>query len=146
MKKYFYLFALLLLSATVFTSCSDESKSDDLVGQWRGVSYHSIETYEDETYEDEGSMEDELLLFKSNGNFEYYEEDDGDWEFDGMGTYTYKDGKLKLKYDGEGDEYIETYNVKSLTSDRLVLEYKETDSNYSGKITFTFRKVNIDLD
>ena len=143
MKKYFYLFALLLLSATVFTSCSDESKSDDLVGQWRGVSCHVIYTFDGETYEEEYNMDDILFLFKSNGNLELYYEEYGNWEFDGMATYTYKDGKIKLKIDGEGEEVIViTLNVKSLTTDKLVFEGNDSGDSY----TYTFPKVNIDLD
>lgn len=41
MKKLFYLFAMALLTATAFTSCSDDDdkgSSNDLIGKWQSVS------------------------------------------------------------------------------------------------------------
>lgn len=131
---------MLLFSATILTSCAEEG-ADDLVGQWRGVSV--VYEYLDDDYEYEYNINDELFVFKSNGRFQSYYKVSGEWEFDEMGTYTYKNKKLTFLFDEDEDD-PETFVVKSLTSDKLILQYTDEYDDY--RETITLRKVNIDLD
>lgn len=145
MKKYFYLFAMMLLTATAFTSCSDDDSTEDLIGQWRGVSYHEVHKSYDGDIEDEweGSIESNLVVFKEGGTVEFYDKYSGNWNFEEMATYKYKDGKLTITWD---DEDYDVMNVVTLTSDQLVLSEEDPSDDYTCIYTETYRKVDLDLE
>ena len=145
MKKYFYLFAMMLLTATAFTSCSDEGSTEDLIGQWRGVSYHEVLVSYDGDIEDEweGDNKNELVVFKEGGTVEFYYKYSSGWDFEGFATYKYKDNKITITWD---DDDYDVYKVATLTSDQLVLKEEDREDDYTCIYTETYRKVNIDLE
>lgn len=150
MKKYFYLFAMLLLTATVFTSCSDEDDkgdSKDLIGKWQSVSESGWEKENGEIY-DEWSYDYEHCVyeFTADGDFLIYYYSGGNWVLDQEGEYKYKNGKIIGYFDGDA----ESAEVKTLTSNTLVIAKRETEKyegdTYEYYDELTFKKAdNIDL-
>lgn len=149
MKKYFYLFAMVLLSATVFTSCSDdeEGSTKDLIGKWQSVSEEGWEKENGKIYDEWSYDYDRCVYeFTADGDFLIYFYSGGRWVLDQEGEYKYKNGKIIGYFDGE----TESAEVKTLTSNTLVLAKRETEKyegdTYEYYDELTFKKAdNIDL-
>ena len=155
-NKFYYLSLLLCTLALGFTSCEKEEEEDDfdasdLYGYWEPVSA-TMKMYVNGqfVYEEEGEPFDEDFLgirFDENG--EVYGRGvvyDGDipgevgWMYGG--TYTYKNGKLRIYNEEEGETIV--YDVATLTSSKLVLEmtdsYSEDGQKYKAVFQLTLRK------
>lgn len=159
MKRILYLFGVMLLTATVFTSCSDddsdEGGNNSLVGQWRGISTRGwVKSngviIEEWTSEDVGFESDFIYAFTEDGEMRFYECDEsGEWTWEGSTNYKYKDGKIFVVGDEDTGEVL-AWEVKELTATTLILaqEYVE---DYDGEECefydeLTLKKVNeIDL-
>ena len=132
MKKV--LFALLMISATamVFTSCKKDKDDDNggsIVGTWKltkGVEYYLVDgKLQGEKQEDDLSDENFVITFTSNGK--YTTKQDGSVEDEG--TYSYSDGKLTIKYDGDTDV------VKvAVSGNTLIFKYEDDDSTDDNTI------------
>lgn len=151
MKKYFYLFAMMLLTATAFTSCSDDDEneinSDDLIGIWQGVTSDGWNKKDGKIYDEweNEPIEDDLIVVTPNDEFMQYEYNQRYkyWECIGSGEYTLKNKKIYVEVDGES---VHLGTVKKLTSNTLVLEvgekYKDNGVTYEYKEIATFRRAD----
>lgn len=153
-NKFFYLSLLLCTLALGFTSCDkeeeDEFDTSDLYGYWQAVSqemqgYVNGELVEEDYYEDD--EEGWGIRFVKDGDFYYWEEDNyGGIETEYGGTYSYKDGKLKV-YDVEEDDYS-SCTVETLTSKKLVLKltesWTEDGDEYKYVARSTYKKVDVE--
>ncbi len=144
MKKLFYLFGVMLLSATVFTSCSDDDEggsSKDLVGIWQSVHVEGWEKINGEIDDEwSESYDDGIYVFTEDGEIYLYEYYSGRWNLEDHGEYRYKNGKIIIN-GGEGG-----CDVKKLTSTTLILSvyFKE---KYDGDVyedyeEITFRRAD----
>ena len=143
MKKLFYLFGVMLLTATVFTSCSEDEvgSAKDLIGQWQSVSGESWEKVNGKIVEESsGSYDDMLYVFTEDGEISMYEYYSGRWNLEDRGEYVYKNGKIIIN-NGEGGA-----DVKKLTSNTLILavhlEEEYEGDRYEGYSEMTFRKAD----
>ena len=149
MKKYFYLCAIMLLSATVFTSCSDDDENEvgfpnDLIGTWQLVSHEGWEKCNGEIkYQWSEDADDLAYVFTEDGEVRFYEYYSGKWNLEERGEYIYKNGKIIINV----EEVV--YDVKELTSSTLVLVgtdmWVEREEIWEGYYEDTFCKVD-DLD
>lgn len=143
MKKLFYLFGVMLLTATVFTSCSDDEvgNAKDLIGKWQSVSGEGWEKVNGKIVdESSGSYDDMLYMFTEDGEISMYEYYSGRWNLEERGEYVFKNGKIIIN-NGEGGA-----DVKKLTSNTLILavhleEVYEGD-RYESYSEMTFRKAD----
>lgn len=154
-NKFYYLGLLLCTLALGFTSCEKEDENDfdvsDLYGYWETVSA-TMKMYVNGQfiYEEEGEyLDDDFLGIRFDKNGEFYGKGriyDGDipgeigWMYGG--TYTYKNGKLRIYNEEEGETIV--YDVATLTSSKLVLEmtdsYSEDGQKYKAVFQLTLRK------
>lgn len=153
-KNKFYYFAFLFCTLTLgLTSCEKEDddnggKSSDLIGYWLPVS-EEWELYIDGELYDQGSEdysdEDEGIRFDKDGDF-YWWEAEANIETEYGGTYSYKNGKLKIHEEYDDETWI--YTVKTLTSQKMVWEMTESGTEegiqYKAVARITLRKVNVD--
>ena len=152
-NKFYYLSLLLCTLALGFTSCEKEDEDDfdvsDLYGDWLAVSAEYQEYLNGELLEEDywdESDDDEVWGVRFTKDEEWYnwEEYDGSYSFEYGGTFSCKNGKLKV-YSEEDGSY--TYTIKTLTSTKLVLTasetYTEDGDKYKYVETQTFEKANI---
>lgn len=127
--KSVWLTGMLMLLSLGLVSCSDDDNggigsTSDLIGTWEQVSeiYQLTEDgkiIESESGSKEYNGDSYRLTFREDGTVrgEEYDDDYGEYYFDGESRWSYEDGKLTL--DGV------TMTVKKLTSSKLVLEDTE---------------------
>ena len=150
MKKinFLWLMGILMVLPVSFVSCSDDDEgvgsASDLVGTWEmtlNVWYEKKngEIVDEGTY-DEGGLR---IIFKEDGTYMSSEEDDGNWDLEERGSWSYKNGKLTAT-----DEYgeSETVTLKELTSSKLVWEeyekYTEGGDVYEYYDMYEYHKIS----
>lgn len=118
-----------------FSSCSDDDEeisSSNLIGTWQytGGKFWEIIDGEKETWEEDGDDDEWIMTFKEDGTM---------IEWDGFSneTYEWKLNGNKLILDGD------EFTVKTLTSNKLVLEIHEKDSDGDEFLDqYSFKKIN----
>ena len=143
MKKLFYLFGVMLLTATVFTSCSDDEvgNAKDLIGQWQGVSEEGWEKVNGKVVDDwSNDYDDVMYVFTEDGKLSLYEYSSGRWRLEEQVEYRYKNGKISIS----GSD--EVADVKKLTSNTLILVFRFEENyegdRYEGYDEYTFRRAD----
>lgn len=135
-----------------FASCSDDDddsvgSSSDLIGTWESVSF----TYQDKengVVVDEGSYNttDSRLVFNQDGTCKSAEYYNNKWNWNEIGTWSYKNGIITIRSTEDGEVYVESATVKELTSSKLVLEfsekYTENGTSYEDYSLTEFRKIS----
>lgn len=122
--KFLFLLGLLSVMTFSFSACSNDDgkigSESDLIGTWESVSFYYL-SKEDGEIVDEGRETDnsQRIKFNADGTCEVSENNNGQWNKRGQGTWVYKKGELTIK-DGSGE--TESGNVKELTSSKLVVE------------------------
>ena len=153
--KFYWLSFLLCTLALGFTSCEKEEDEDDfevsdLYGDWLAVSAEYQEYLNGELLEEDywdESDDDEVWGIRLTRDEEWYswEYYNGGVDIEYGGTYSCKNGKLKV-YSEEDGSY--TYTIEKLTSTKLVLTssetYTEDGDKYKYVETQTFEKVDIE--
>lgn len=141
-KKNYLSYLFLALTLTLpfgLISCSDDDdenvgSKEDLIGTWQYIDFeYTLSAKGEELSEKEDFSSKKITLkFKADKTGiltdEYKNKTDFDW--------SYKGNKLKLMYEFEDDE---TFTVKTLNSNNLILEMK-----YKGKeegISYTFNGI-----
>lgn len=117
---------LFVVSMTALTSCKKEN-ANLIIGKWECVTAN---------FTDEGVTESVPYLkgmvweFKANGKVVAdVQIDHPDIDFiEADATYVVSGDILKIKYiESDGDVENETYNIKELTKNKLVLEERDND-------------------
>ncbi len=151
MKKinFLWLVSILMLLPIGFVSCSDDDdegvgSASDLVGTWEmtlNVWYEKKNgEIVDEGTDDEGGLR---IIFKEDGTYMAGEYSDGNWDWEGPYSWSYKDGKVTSI-----DEYGEssTVTLKELTSSKVVWEgyekYTEEGDVYEYYDRYEYRKIS----
>lgn len=153
--KFYFLSLLLCTLALGFTSCEKDDDDDNnnntsssIYGYWKPFS-GELKVYVngelvDEEYEE--NDEDYGVRFDKDGDFYYWEDYYGDVETEYGGTYSYKNGKLKIYEEYDDETY--TYDITSLTSSKMVMEstesWTEDGDRYKYVDKMVWKKVNID--
>lgn len=107
------LFATLLMSAGVFTSCN-KSGEDLIVGTWRYDYYYEGDYF--------------LMSFNANHTGAQMEYENGELTSTTSFTYTVKDDVLKIMWDFDGEIIESTYSIITLTDETLVfMEWLDED-------------------
>lgn len=107
------LFATLLMTAGVFTSC-DKSEKDLIVGTWRHDYYYEGDYF--------------LMVFNANHTGAQMEYENGELTSTTSFTYTVKDDVLKIMWDFDGEIVENTYSIITLTNETLVfMEWLDED-------------------
>lgn len=117
MKKrinFLILFATLLMSAGVFTSCN-KSEEDLIVGTWRHDYYYEGEYF--------------LMVFNANHTGSQMEYENGELISTSSFTYSFQgDDILKIAWDFDGEILENTYSIITLTDEALVfMEWTDED-------------------
>lgn len=157
-KKTNYHLALFfcLLTLTFITSCwkdddDDKSPSSSIYGYWECSSYITQEYVNGklEFEESETDLGEGWLLNEDGDVYWWWYNDLGGITIGYDGTYSYKNGQLKLyiKYD-DGSMDILVSDVITLTPSKMVLEREETYTEDGDRYKYiekmTMRKVNMD--
>lgn len=149
MKKinYLWLFGLLSVMVLAGVACSGDDEgpgsSTDVVGTWQLVSGYYIEKENGKitSEEENDGSNNERYVFTAEGEFESYI----NGRLSDEGTWTYKDGKIRVTFNDEDDTYTESLKVLELTSTSLTVEYseieKEGGTTYEYYAKETYRKV-----
>ena len=154
-NRFYYLSLLLCTLALGFTSCEKEEEEDDfdasdLYGYWQTVSasyslYIDGELTEEEHYEEGDDLM--AVYFDKKKDWYYWEENGyGTIETEYGGTYSYKNGKLKV-YDEEGS--LEAFgDITTLTSTKMIMESTQSATAEGVKVKMVskivFRKVDVE--
>lgn len=138
----------MLLLVVVLPSCAGDGDfgNDDIVGRWQPVEEEGYDEYmgerEEYSYTYSNDPEDYEIIMEFTSDGKVYEYDAVDNEIDDEGTYEIKDGKLFItSYDYEGEKEIESSNIVSLTSSRLVIENREKYEYGEYYLKMTLKKV-----
>lgn len=151
-----HLLSILVIGCVIgFSACSDDDENKTVTGKWQGTEMESqafitgvpipVVDETDEEFNTELQFnEDATILI-----------DDADDDFHQEGTWEYADGNKKIKVtgafpDNEIFDPTETFEIKELTSSRLVLyleknvdvEYEGNPVNATAKLTLKFDRVN----
>ena len=137
MKKLFYLFGVMLLTATVFTSCSEEDEggnAKNLIGKWQSVYNEGWEKINGEIdYEWSENYDGLLYVFTEDGEISSYEYYSGKWNLEEQGEYIYKNGKIIIKGYEDGEYFENVCDVIKLESSTLIISVYENET-YDGDV------------
>lgn len=123
--KTFRLFATLFvvaLCSTVVSSCSDDDDDKDeitIVGKWK-------------------STENNVLEFKSNGNFTYEYSVDDDAE---GGKWKIESSKLYMMWSDDDEPEWTAYKINELSSVKLIIQEYDADGTLSDW-TESYQRMN----
>lgn len=107
------LFAALLMSEGVFTSC-DKSEKDLIVGTWRYDYYYEGDYF--------------LTVFNANHTGAQMEYENGELIRTSSFTYSLQDDILKIAWDFDGEIMENTYSIITLTNETLIfMEWMDED-------------------
>ena len=131
---------IMMCSMTLVACSSDDDEAtgntSDLIGLWEEIytmgwekENGNIEYEYEHNYEEDGTQ-GARIEFKADGTYIQYDEENGEWEADIIGTWEYKGNKIYVSYYDEYDEteYTQYVVVKELTSSRLVVESSAQDT------------------
>lgn len=154
MKKinFLWLVGIFMLLPICLVSCSDDDEEgvgnkSDLVGTWESVSC-TYQWKEDGVIVEEGtdSDNDMRIKFNEDGTYASAEYYNNKWDWEEEGTWNYKNGKITIRYEDEGESYSESATVKALTSSKLVIEYidryTEDGISYEDYALWEYRKIS----
>lgn len=107
------LFAALLMSAGVFTSCN-KSGENLIVGTWRHDYYYEGDYF--------------LTVFNANHTGAQMEYENGELIRTSSFTYSLQDDILKIAWDFDGEIMENTYSIITLTNETLIfMEWMDED-------------------
>lgn len=150
-KNYFYPIAVILfaLLSVTFTSCSDDDddsgSASDLVGTWESCLWIYQEKLDGKLVTDISDNDNNLrILFNEDGTYEVRCYENNKWEFDGSGTWSYKNGVLTINGDdSNGIELLDGTEKISVDLKNLKIIYEVT-CNYTefGKTYEVYERVD----
>ncbi len=136
MKKI--IFAMLSICAMLCSfSCTDDNggtgSEADLIGTWVPVELADICKHNGDIIDEDHDVSSLLVMeFNTDGSFCGYDYESG--ELYREGTYTYEKDVLTLMWEEEGSTYSDPMPLKSLTSDKMVIEEVEKETDDQGNI------------
>ena len=146
LKKLFAYAVLLCGMALVNAACSKDSgksySASDIAGSWKLVDgytvYHYGESAGKYSFAENGPEFDwvrlNLMLFINGDGTGQSPTDYGHF------SYTLKGSNLICVF--EGDDYSETFTIKELTEDKLVLYYKDVEDGWFDE-EYDFQRVTV---
>jgi hypothetical protein len=150
MKKInLFLFGLLSIMTFSFVSCSDDDdkgsgSASDLIGAWERVSQiHQYKENGEIVSEDTEYNDGWRIKFNKDGTYEEWKDE----QWDGGGyIWEYKNGKITINSPSFDVIECEVYEVKELTSSKLVYEsvekYTEEGIDYESYYRDEYRKIS----
>lgn len=148
-RNYFILTVTALCCMMMLAACGDDDDdfvptAGNLAGFWESVhtkGWEKIDGVIEESWDEPET--DTRIRFSSQGTFEIFDYEDGEWDNIGMGTWTLQGSNLMMNYG-----YMNaTTKILTLDANMLVTELHEKKTNKDGSVeeyysVDTYRKIS----